>query len=1063
MAGRRTLDLGTVGFGLVADTRQLQNSLKVLKDFGRLVNAMSDETDSSVVKLYNKYAQIEKILTTLQSRVVNVTNKMKQAGVAQTEIDKVTAAYKRLNATLTQNAAQISRHEIARGTVGMSAILQRGSALAAAKETHNLATAFRDLERAAIIAVGPLSGIGARMAVLAALFETTSAKMALTVAGTAGVLTGFGLLTAAAIRATIEMQKYNAILIAATGSEALIGDEFNYIIGVANRLGVNVKSLTESYGKFATAARLSGVSLENTRKIFEGATTASSAFRLDNERTGLVFLALEQMFSKGVVTMEELRRQLGDLLPGSFGLAAKAMGVTQAKLTSMIKQAQVLPQDLLPKLADALQAAFGPSAQKSAESLQGEMNKVGTATFALLRAFDQTSRASQIFTSAVRDTANVMNYLTTHMNEVFKIIGAMMGAAVGFGLVLTKWTVVIPAVISAVVSLTRAIMAFNIAAALAALGTGNVLKLLGKIIVVAGVAYGGYKLMGKMLEDNSRSATLFIDQAEQWVEQVKHLGETYEQTAVRMQKATEIHLRDVDADIQATQAQIKAEQAHIASQSKLILILQLAARMKFGFNLLGGTNLPDLKKQLDDLDKERDRLFEILKSIMDMKYVSAEGATEPSEAWKSWIKGIEKSVRDLQGLDKQIAAAKLGSHMMQEAKGLTEALDLMAKQPTSGRGNLAGISKVLRDAGIEGKNLTEQLARMFTLMDARKKTLQELESDLNRFATAEASVTKMFTTVYENINALKAADPEAYKKAERMNTQLNDMRTAMEKAKASTEQITEALGYFKSALVEQQGLEDANDRIKKLTSSLNELQNRLGDPGQRAAERFRDQLDLIARAQKEIVPNTGKPLLDEQHALMYRSKIYDDYYAEMVGKAGVFYREMTNLFRSLEDGVAKTWTDILLNGTSTWKDLYQEILRQTLEFMAKILVIQPILKGLFGSIYTHQRADVGTGLLEGGLGALIGAPSIPAFASGSSYVPRTMLAMLHRGEKVVPPGGGGGGDNIHISIAIDASNNSKVSGNAGAASDLSRKIEAGVKAVLIKERRPGGILSASGD
>ena len=51
---------------------------------------------------------------------------------------------------------------------------------------------------------------------------------------------------------------------------------------------------------------------------------------------GIGMSALAQMASKGTVSMEELRQQLGDRLPGALGLAAKGLGITEQELIKLV-------------------------------------------------------------------------------------------------------------------------------------------------------------------------------------------------------------------------------------------------------------------------------------------------------------------------------------------------------------------------------------------------------------------------------------------------------------------------------------------------------------------------------------------------------------------------------------------------------------------------------------------------------------------------------------------------------------------------------------------------------
>ena len=111
------------------------------------------------------------------------------------------------------------------------------------------------------------------------------------------------------------------------------------VIGSTSHLLLTVNSLTESFGvslvatterwiKFKEAAQLSGLTLLQTEDIFRSMTKTSAVLGLNTDELKGIYLALEQMMSKGKVTTEELRRQLGERLPGAMGIMAKAVGVT---------------------------------------------------------------------------------------------------------------------------------------------------------------------------------------------------------------------------------------------------------------------------------------------------------------------------------------------------------------------------------------------------------------------------------------------------------------------------------------------------------------------------------------------------------------------------------------------------------------------------------------------------------------------------------------------------------------------------------------------------------------
>ena len=92
--------------------------------------------------------------------------------------------------------------------------------------------------------------------------------------------------------------------------------------------GQNILVLTERYIKFRAASQQANLSSKETLKIFDSAAKASAVLALSADEVNGVFLALEQMLSKGKVITEELRRQLGERLPGAFGIMADAIGCT---------------------------------------------------------------------------------------------------------------------------------------------------------------------------------------------------------------------------------------------------------------------------------------------------------------------------------------------------------------------------------------------------------------------------------------------------------------------------------------------------------------------------------------------------------------------------------------------------------------------------------------------------------------------------------------------------------------------------------------------------------------
>lgn len=161
------------------------------------------------------------------------------------------------------------------------------------------------------------------------------------------------------------------------GSIQSVTEAKQFLLDITERYGADLLTTSNAYLKFGTAAKQAGVSAQDTRNIFESVTKASSVLGLGAERTSYVFLALEQIMSKGRLSTEELRRQLGEHLPGAFGIAAKAMKVTTAELTDMLKKGEIASTDFLPKFAKELEKTYGIENLKRVDNLaaaQGRFN-----------------------------------------------------------------------------------------------------------------------------------------------------------------------------------------------------------------------------------------------------------------------------------------------------------------------------------------------------------------------------------------------------------------------------------------------------------------------------------------------------------------------------------------------------------------------------------------------------------------------------------------------------------------------------------------------------------------
>ena len=181
-------------------------------------------------------------------------------------------------------------------------------------------------------------------------------------------------------RAGIELDALQNTMLAATGGWESGGREIKWLINMSNRLGLSFGDVSDSYAKFMTSFTRSGGTISQSRQIFEDLSTAMVSLHLPAERMQGVFIALEQMANKGTVQAEELKRQLGNALPGAFELAAESMGILPAKLMDLMKKGEVFSKDFLPAFAATVKAALGQSIDIASMQFNASINRLATAT-----------------------------------------------------------------------------------------------------------------------------------------------------------------------------------------------------------------------------------------------------------------------------------------------------------------------------------------------------------------------------------------------------------------------------------------------------------------------------------------------------------------------------------------------------------------------------------------------------------------------------------------------------------------------------------------------------------
>lgn len=193
----------------------------------------------------------------------------------------------------------------------------------------------------------------------------------------AAILATVGLvaLTTKAVTAAQTMEGLELAFRAAAGSAEAGAKEFEFVRQQSERLGLELVGTAASYKGLLAATIASGKEASTARVIFKGVAEAARAMGLSNEDARGTFLAITQIMSKGKVTAEELRLQLGERFPVAVGIMAEAMGVTTKELDKMLEQGQLTADALVP-FAEKLSEKYGSDLADAMASSRAAMNRL---------------------------------------------------------------------------------------------------------------------------------------------------------------------------------------------------------------------------------------------------------------------------------------------------------------------------------------------------------------------------------------------------------------------------------------------------------------------------------------------------------------------------------------------------------------------------------------------------------------------------------------------------------------------------------------------------------------
>lgn len=206
------------------------------------------------------------------------------------------------------------------------------------------------------------------------------------------------------------------------GSTAAASKEYEFLLAISNRLGVQVETSITQYHRLAAALKNVDTSGELARHIFSGLSQAAVVLHSRGRDVTLIFEAVQQMASKGKLSLEELQRQLGNTLPGAMGIAARAMMQSQSfmeagvktaaeserKLREGIEKGTINVYEFLLRLSNQLKKEYGAGVEYASNQFTANFNRMKNAVFEFYRMVG-SSGAMEGLTKLIREVTALFN------------------------------------------------------------------------------------------------------------------------------------------------------------------------------------------------------------------------------------------------------------------------------------------------------------------------------------------------------------------------------------------------------------------------------------------------------------------------------------------------------------------------------------------------------------------------------------------------------------------------------------------------------------------------------
>ena len=263
----------------------------------------------------------------------------------------------------------------------------------------------------------------------------------LSVAGALGASLGIGGMVSSLKETATQLNVARATLENTSSSLAEYRNNLDFVRALSVKYKQDLVVLTDSFAKFHAASMGTNFTLAEQKELYQGLTQAATFFHMSSERTENMMIAVEQMMSKGKVTAEELRRQLGNNLPGAYARVAQAAinfgqtteGAAYKGIKSFADFEKAMADGKIGTdvLLQFIRELNNETKNFNTQSLQMQTNDLKNAWIGLVESADVESALKEVY----RRVANLLNWLSNNVRLVADTIVSIVVGAISFKIV----------------------------------------------------------------------------------------------------------------------------------------------------------------------------------------------------------------------------------------------------------------------------------------------------------------------------------------------------------------------------------------------------------------------------------------------------------------------------------------------------------------------------------------------------------------------------------------------------------------------------------------------------